>query len=63
VEAELIYLFTTYDYKGFGIQSNEVDELRFWTKIQVEKNLGKAVFTPNFEVEFRMLCELGIGGL
>ncbi|QIA08354.1 NUDIX domain-containing protein [Draconibacterium halophilum] len=58
VEAELIYLFTTYDYKGFGIQSNEVDELRFWTKKQVAKNLGKDVFTPNFEVEFKLLQEL-----
>nr|WP_320021922.1 NUDIX domain-containing protein [uncultured Draconibacterium sp.] len=58
VEAELIYLFTTYDYKGFGIQSDEVEELRFWTKKQVEKNLGKAIFTPNFEVEFRLLKEL-----
>ena len=58
VEAELIYLFTTYDYKGFGIQSDEVEELRFWTKKQVEKNLGKAIFTPNFEVEFRLLQEL-----
>ncbi|WP_319480618.1 NUDIX domain-containing protein [uncultured Draconibacterium sp.] len=58
VEAELIYLFTTYDYKGFGIQSDEVEELRFWTKKQVAKNLGKAVFTPNFEMEFRLLQEL-----
>ncbi|WP_319502908.1 NUDIX domain-containing protein [uncultured Draconibacterium sp.] len=60
VEAELIYLFTTYDYKGFGIQSDEVEELRFWTKKQVEKNLGKAIFTPNFEVEFKMLQELNL---
>ena len=58
VESELIYLFTTYDYKGFGIQSDEVEELRFWTKNQVVKNLGKNVFTPNFEVEFKLLQEL-----
>lgn len=57
VEAELIYLFTTYDYKGFRIQSDEVEELRFWTKKQVEKNLGDAIFTPNFEMEFGMLKE------
>ena len=63
VEAELIYLFTTFDYKGFGIQSEEVEELRFWTKKQVEKNLGKGVFTPNFEVEFELLKQLGIRSL
>ena len=34
--------------------------LRFWTKNQVEKKLGKEVFTPNFELEFGMLKKLGI---
>jgi isopentenyldiphosphate isomerase len=62
VEAELVYLFTTYDFKNYGVQSDEVEELRFWTKNQVEKNLGKDVFTPNFEHEFKLLSDLGIGG-
>ncbi len=63
VEKELVYLFTTYDFKNFGIQTDEVEEVRFWTKNQVEKNLGKGVFTPNFEYEYKLLQELGIGGL
>jgi len=58
VEAELVYMFTTYDFKNYGIQSDEVDELRFWTKNQIAKNLGKSVFTPNFEKEFILLQEL-----
>ncbi|MEN8116783.1 MAG: NUDIX domain-containing protein [Bacteroidota bacterium] len=58
VEAELVYTFTTYDFKNIGIQSNEVEELRFWTKNQIEKNLGKGIFTPNFEHEFLLLKEL-----
>jgi isopentenyldiphosphate isomerase len=57
VEAELVYMFTTYNYKNIGVQSNEVEELRFWTKKQVEKNLGQGMFTPNFEYEFEMLKE------
>lgn len=60
VETELIYLFTTYDFKNYGIQSDEVEELRFWTKKQVERNLGKGIFTPNFEQEFQMLKELNL---
>lgn len=60
VEAELVYMFTSYDFKNIGIQSEEVDELRFWTQKQVEKNLGKDVFTPNFEHEYLMLKELKI---
>ncbi|MDX1285080.1 MAG: NUDIX domain-containing protein, partial [Draconibacterium sp.] len=63
VERELVYMFTTYDFKNIGIQSDEVEELRFWTKKQVEKNLGKGVFTPNFEHEYKLLKEIGIGGL
>ena len=60
VEAELVYMFTTFDYKNFKVHSTEVDEVRFWTKNQIEKNLGKDIFTPNFEHEFGMLKEMKI---
>lgn len=58
VEAELVYLFTTFDSIHFKIRSDEVDEAKFWTKKQIENRLGKAVFTPNFEYEFELLKEL-----
>ena len=54
-QAELVYLFTTFDYKNFQRQTNEVSDACFWTKNQIEKQLGKGVFTPNFEMEFEML--------
>ncbi len=60
VEKELIYLFTTYDYKNFNVHSDEVDEARFWTKKQIEKSIGKGTFTPNFEMEFKILKELNL---
>ena len=60
VEAELVYLFTTYDFKNFKVHSDEVDEVRFWTKNQIEKNLQKDIFTPNFEHEFELLKEMRI---
>ncbi len=55
VEKELVYVFITYDHHGISVQSEEVDELRFWKRSEVERNLGKDVFTPNLEHEFRML--------
>ena len=60
IEAELVYLFTTFDYKNVKVQSDEVEELRFWTKNQIENQLGKNIFTPNFEYEFGMLKEMKI---
>ncbi len=60
VEKELIYLFTTYDYKNYNVHSDEVDEARFWTKKQIEKSIGKGTFTPNFEMEFKILKELNL---
>ncbi len=60
VEAELVYLFITHDYKTFKVHSDEVEEARFWTKNQIEKQLGKAVFTPNFEYEYQFLKEKGL---
>jgi len=55
VERELVYVFTTNDYDGINLHSDEVEEGRFWTARQIEANLGKGVFTPNFEHEYRML--------
>lgn len=60
VEAELVYLFTTFDFKNIRVQSNEVEEIQFLTKEQIEKELGKGVFTPNFEKEFDALKELNL---
>lgn len=60
VEAELVYLFVTHDFKNYHVHSDEVVEARFWTRNQIEKQLGKNVFTPNFEHEFRLLKEKGL---
>jgi isopentenyldiphosphate isomerase/intracellular septation protein A len=58
VEAELVYMFVTYDFKNFKVHSDEVEEACFRTKNQIENNIGKGIFTPNFEFEFRLLKEM-----
>jgi isopentenyldiphosphate isomerase/intracellular septation protein A len=55
VENELVFVFISHDYKGVAVQSDEVDELRFWTKNEIEKNLGSGIFTPNLEHDFELL--------
>lgn len=58
IEAELVYLFVSYDYKNIHLHSDEVEEGRFWTRKQIEKNLAQGIFTPNFEMEYEWLKEL-----
>ena len=59
-EAELVYLFVTHDFKNVQKQSDEIDEIRFWTKNQIQKNIATGIFTPNFEYEFELLKKLKV---
>lgn len=51
-EKELIYTFKTV-YDGVVKPSAELDGGRFWTLQEIRESLGKGLFTPNFENEFR----------
>jgi len=55
IESELVYVFVSYDFKSIHLHSEEVIEGRFWTQKQVESNIGKELFTPNFEFEYQLL--------
>ena len=56
-EKELVNVFvTTYN----GVVAPSVTELeggRFWTIKQIEDNIGKNVFTPNFENEYNTILK------
>jgi len=54
VERELVYVFKSYNFNEINLHSDEVKEGRFWTFNEIEKNIGKEVFTPNFEYEFKL---------
>ena len=54
IEKELVYVFVTHDYQSIHLHSDEVEEGKFWTKSQIAKNLGKDIFTPSFEHEFKL---------
>ena len=40
-------------YDGELHPSDELDGGRFWTIEEIEENLGKGIFTPNFEGELK----------
>jgi isopentenyldiphosphate isomerase len=54
-ERELVYSFTGSSESNPIINENEILEGKFWSLKDIEKNLGRNVFTPNFEREYNML--------
>ena len=59
-EKELVWVFTTV-YDGKVCPSK--DELaggRFWSPAEIKDNIGKGVFTPNFENEYQKIILPGI---
>ena len=57
-ESELIHTFRIEKEGPFKLAPDEIEEGRFWTLFEIQKNLGKDVFTPNFEQEFKMLQDM-----
>jgi isopentenyldiphosphate isomerase/intracellular septation protein A len=55
IESELVYVFVSHDFKSIHLHSDEVTEGRFWTRKQIDENIGNEVFTPNFESEYQLL--------
>jgi isopentenyldiphosphate isomerase/intracellular septation protein A len=54
-ESELVHTFRLSHNGPFKINRDEIDFGRFWRLSEIEKNIGKGIFTPNFEQEFKML--------
>ena len=53
-EKELVFAHKAV-YDGDITPSEELDGCRFWPLSEIRENLGKGVFTPNFESEFERL--------
>ena len=51
-EKELVNVYATVGNFDLEPCNEEVTEGRYWTMEEIESNLGKNVFTPNFEQEF-----------
>ncbi len=56
-ESELVFSFRAL-YNAMPVfNKKEIDEGRFWTLMEIRKNLGTGIFTPNFENEFSVLVK------
>ncbi len=54
-EAEFVNSYYTVYDKEIKPDPVEISEGRFWSIEEINENLGKNIFTPNFEFEFRIL--------
>ena len=55
IEKELVNTFRT-TYEGpITLDPEELEDGRFWRLDEIEANLGKNLFTPNFEQEYKRL--------
>ena len=53
-ERELVFVHRTV-YDGLVTPSEELDGGRFWSLDEIRENLGKGLFTPNFEGEIQRI--------
>jgi isopentenyldiphosphate isomerase len=63
VESENIRTFLRVSAGPFRPEPGEIDELRFWSRSEIEASLGQGVFTQNFEEEFALFLASPHGGL
>jgi len=54
-EKELVYSYYAISDGSPEINPDEIEEGKFWTIHELKLNLGKGIFTPNFEHEFALL--------
>jgi isopentenyldiphosphate isomerase/intracellular septation protein A len=53
LEKELVFSFRTTSNEVPVVDRNEIDEGKFWSIREIKNNIGKGIFTPNFEDEFQ----------
>ncbi len=57
IESEFVYTFVS-RYNGvITINPDEIEDGKFWRIKKIKENIGKEVFTPNFEFEFKILLD------
>jgi Isopentenyldiphosphate isomerase len=57
VEKELVNAFRTVYDGEFVLDYNELDDGRFWAINEIRDSLGKGLFTPNFEHDFKLVMQ------
>ena len=57
VESELVFSFLTHFNDTIKFNDDELEDGKFWPISEIKNNIGKEVFTPNFENEFQTIIQ------
>ena len=57
VESELVFSFLTHFNDAIKFNDDELEDGKFWPISEIKNNIGKEVFTPNFENEFQTIIQ------
>lgn len=52
VEREMVFTFMTTTNQVIKVNPDEIEEGRYWSKKEIERNIENGIFTPNFIEEF-----------
>ena len=63
IERELVFMFVTKTNKKLQSVNNEIDDGKYWSFQEIQNNLNKNIFTPNFEHEYKKLVTLNLFNL
>lgn len=55
IEKEMVNIFAAVGSYELNPDQDEVDEGRWWPVEEIDVNIGKGLFTPNFESEYKMI--------
>lgn len=55
IETEMVNVFAAVGSYELNPDLDEVDEGRWWPVEEIDANIGKGLFTPNFESEYTMI--------
>ncbi len=60
IETELVHTYQLTSEGPFHPDPGEIDQVRFWTREEIDEQLGSGIFTPNFEDEYRRLGQAAL---
>jgi isopentenyldiphosphate isomerase/intracellular septation protein A len=55
IERELVFCFVTQYNQPISVNKEELEDGSFWSHSEIKTNLGKGIFTPNFEEEYHKI--------